>query len=74
MNEEEIKSLRELLAGMVDMQTSGGFKNNELSRRERIKEKLAYLIQRNNLSSEEISELDYCKYLVDKYYIDNPIV
>lgn len=74
MNEEEIKSLRSLMFEIVGLQTEGGFKNTELSRRERIKERYAYLKQHGSLTSEQISELDYCKFLVEEYYPKNSIV
>lgn len=75
MNEEKIKSIKNILLEVANVQAEGGFKNSELSRRERVKERLAYLL--NNcqyLTGDERSELDYYKFLVDKYYIENPIV
>lgn len=74
MNEEEIKSIRNILMDMVGLQTEGGFKNTELSRRERIKERLEYLKQATLIDTEEVNELDYCKFLVEEYYPKNPIV
>lgn len=75
MNEEEIKSLRLLMFELVGLQTEGGFKNTELSRRERIKERSAYLRSAlTRLTKEEMDELDYCEFLVEEYYPKNPIV
>ena len=75
MNEDEIKSIRDIMLEMTNIQSTTSFKNSELSRRERVKEMLAYLLNKcQYLTGDEQSELDYCRFLVDKYYIENPIV
>lgn len=74
MNEDEIKSIRDIMLEMTNINSTNSFRNSELSRRERIKERYAYLKQHGSLTSEQISELDYCKFLVEEYYPKNSIV
>lgn len=75
MNEEETNSIEKTMLEVAKMQSENSFKISELSRKERVKERFAYLSHKYEyLTEEEYDEFTYCKFLIEDYYIKNPIV
>lgn len=80
MNEDEIKSIRDIMFEMTNINSTNSFKNSELSRRERVKERYEFLSKKNEgsvsgnyLTKEEKSELEYVNFLIKEYYLKNII-
>lgn len=74
MTKKEINEIKQILIEVANIQSISQFKNMELSRRERIKERHSYLLKKCELlSKEEHSELDFLNYLIEIYYVKNPL-
>jgi len=74
MTKREKSELKNILLEISKFQAEIYFQNTELSHRERIREKRAYLTYKYELlTPEEHEEFRYLTFLIGRYYIDNPI-
>jgi len=73
MSPEELLQIQEMMSAVASVQGQAAFRNQELSHRERIKERYAYFKNKKLLIGDEGKEFDYLAFLVEDYYEKNKV-
>jgi hypothetical protein len=73
MSPEELQQIQEMMTSVANAQGQTAFRNQELSHRERIKERYSYLKRHKMLIGDDAKEFNYLTYLVEHYFEENKI-